>query len=221
MDKKMYELIEKYMCDVLSDSCHDKTHSYRVLYTALEIAKNIYDEVDYEVLIFACLLHDVARVEQAKDSKICHAVLGKKRAIDFLIGQNYDEEKANHIGDCIETHRFRKSKEPQSIEAKILFDADKIDAIGSIGIARALCFTGDIGTPIYEVDDKGELLEESNSFVGEYNYKLKNLHNKLYTESAEVLAEKRIENQEKYYFSLIDEVNSILENKDIIETLKK
>ncbi len=221
MDKKMYELIEKYMCDVLSDSCHDKTHSYRVLYTALEIAKNIDDEVDYEVLIFACLLHDVARVEQAKDSKICHAVLGKKRAIDFLTDQNYDEEKAKHIGDCIETHRFRKSKEPQSIEAKILFDADKIDAIGSIGIARALCYTGDIGTPIYEVDNKGELLEESNSFVGEYNYKLKNLHNKLYTESAKVLAEKRIENQEKYYFSLIDEVNSILENKYIIETLKK
>ncbi len=221
MNKKLYELIEEHMCTVLGDSCHDKSHSYRVLYTALEIAKNVDEPIDYEVLAFACLLHDIARVEQAKDTSVCHAVLGKKMSIEFLLSQKYDKEKSNHIGDCIETHRFRKSKEPQSIEAKILFDADKIDAIGSIGIARALCFTGDIKAPIYEVDEDGEILEKSNSFVGEYNFKLKNLHNKLYTDSAKKLSKKRIENQQKYYETLIEEVNDILKNKDVVETLTR
>ncbi len=221
MDKEIFKLIEQHMKSVLGDSCHDESHSYRVLYTAIEIAKNINETIDYEILTFACLLHDIARVEQAKNSSNSHAALGKKRAIDFLLSINYDKERANHIGDCIFTHRFRKSNEPQTIEAKILFDADKIDAMGSIGVARALCFTGDIKAPIYELEDNGIVQGESSSFVGEYNFKLKNLHTKLYTNSAKILAAKRIKNQENYYLSLIDELDDIFKNKDTLDMLLK
>ena len=74
MDKKTFYMIESYMISCMKDSAHDKEHIYRVLYQALRIAQKE-ENVNYDVLICACLLHDIGRKEQYDNPKLCHIVL--------------------------------------------------------------------------------------------------------------------------------------------------
>ena len=79
MKKEDYNLIETYMLSCMDDSAHDREHIYRVLFSALEIAK-AEAEVDYDVLIAACLLHDIGRREQFENPALCHAAVGGEKA---------------------------------------------------------------------------------------------------------------------------------------------
>ena len=81
---------------------------------------------DVDVLIASCLLHDIGRQEQFADPKICHARAGAKKAYDFLKENGFSDEFSKKVSQCILTHRYRRSNLPESLEAKILFDADKI-----------------------------------------------------------------------------------------------
>lgn len=184
MDALLYQKIENYMLECMSDSAHDKDHVYRVLYLALDIAKQE-EEVDMEVLIISCLLHDIGRKEQFENSKLCHARVGCGKAYEYLIQSGFTEEKARHIKECILTHRFRSDNPPSSIEAKILFESDKLDVTGTLGIARTLLYKGQMSEPLYSLDDKGNVSDGSNdtevSFFQEYKYKLENIYSKFYT----------------------------------------
>ena len=137
MTRETYQAIESYMRSCMDDSAHDCEHVYRVLYNALEIAK-AEQNVDYDILITACLLHDIGRKEQIADPSLCHAAVGSEKAYRFLLEMGKDEAFAVQVKHCIQTHRFRKNLPPQTTEAKILFDADKLDVTGAIGIARSL-----------------------------------------------------------------------------------
>ena len=137
MTQENYCLIENYMLSCAADSAHDAEHIYRVLYNALEIAKGE-EGVDHDVLIAACLLHDIGRKEQLEDPTKCHAMVGSEKAWAFLCANGFSEEFAAQVRHCIQVHRFRKSLPPQTVEAKILFDADKLDVTGALGIARTL-----------------------------------------------------------------------------------
>ena len=82
MDKCTFDLLENYMLACMEDTAHDKEHIYRVLFNALEIAKSE-DAVDYDVLICACLLHDIGRKEQFENPQLCHAQVGAEKAYQF------------------------------------------------------------------------------------------------------------------------------------------
>ena len=75
----------------------------------------------------------------------------------FLMENGFDEEFSRKVKHCIKTHRFRKSMQPESVEAKILFDADKLDVTGALGIARTLMYKGNVAEPIYNVLPGGEI----------------------------------------------------------------
>ncbi|MDF2487163.1 MAG: hypothetical protein K0R46_3331, partial [Herbinix sp.] len=75
MRAELYTQIENYMLEFMKDSAHDKEHIYRVLYMALDIAR-LEREVDMEVLMIACLLHDIGREEQFSNPELCHAQVG-------------------------------------------------------------------------------------------------------------------------------------------------
>jgi len=122
MKKSMYKIIEKYMFECMKDSAHNSEHIFRVLYLSLNIASKRKD-INYNVLIASCLLHDIGREEQFKNNKICHAEIGGIMAKDFLIINGWSEEESNHVNKCISSHRFRGNNIPETIEAKILFDA--------------------------------------------------------------------------------------------------
>ena len=215
MDKNTYSLIERYMLQCMQDSAHDKEHIYRVLYTALDIAKTETD-VNYDVLVCACLLHDIGRKEQFEDSSLCHAVVGSEKAHRFLIENGFTPTFADHVKSCIKTHRFRKSDPPQSIEAKILFDADKLDVSGAMGIARTLIYKGQINDPLYSLTADGQVsdgeTDETPSFFHEYHYKLKNIYNSFYTLRGSELASVRRHAAESFFNAIYSEVSSSYEN---------
>lgn len=215
MTKDMYALLEKYMISCMEDSAHDKEHIYRVLYNALRIAKTEND-VDYDVLIAACLLHDIGRKEQFEDSKLCHAIVGGEKAYAFLIEHGYGSQYAEQVKQCIQTHRYRKSNPPQSLEARILFDADKLDVAGTIGIARTLVYKGKVSEPLYSLLPDGTVSNGENdtipSFFQEYKYKLEKLYSNFYTAEGKKLAKERQSSAIAFFNSMFEEVKISYEN---------
>lgn len=156
MTKEEYSLLEQYMLSCMGDSAHDKEHIYRVLYQALDIG-NTEDNVNFDVLIAACLLHDIGRKEQFENPSLCHAMIGENKAWDFLMANGFAPDFARQVKHCIQTHRYRKDNRPQSLEAKILFDADKLDVTGAMGIARTLIYKGIVSQPIYSLLPDGTI----------------------------------------------------------------
>ena len=215
MNKQTYIMIENYMQGCMRDAAHDKEHIYRVLFNALDIAEHE-NGVDYDVLIAACLLHDIGREEQFKNPKFDHAEVGGDKAYKFLTANGFTAEFAGRVKSCIVAHRFRKSRPPESTEAKILFDADKLDVTGAMGVARTLMYKAGVGDPLYSLGEDG--LPSSgegdvkHSFFQEYHYKLKNLYDKFYTERARQVAAERKSAAIVFYDSLYGEVEKTYKN---------
>lgn len=210
MLKDMYIKIEKHMLSLMNDGAHDCQHIYRVLYNALAIAEDY--NLDKDVLIAASLLHDIGREAQFRDPMLDHAIVGADMAYEFLKHIGWPEGKAQHVKDCISTHRYRNNNPPVSIEAKVLFDSDKLDVTGTLGIARTLAYKGIVAEPLYCVDEDGSINETEISFFQEYNWKLKNVYEKFYTERAKLIAQERQSASISFYESMYNEVASTHKN---------
>lgn len=220
MDKKTYRLIEDYMISCMTDSAHDREHIYRVLYIAMDIGETE-KGVDYDVLISACLLHDIGRKEQFEDPSRCHAEVGARKSYDFLLSNGFGKEFAERVAACIRTHRFRADAPPGSLEAKILFDADKVDVTGALGIARTLLYNGEVSEPIYTVLLGGQVSDgtgdKAPSFFREYKYKLENIHKKLFTKRGREIATERQKAATAFYRGLLGEVNDTYSMRKALE----
>lgn len=214
MTQDQYREIEDYMLLCMKDSAHDRDHIYRVLYVALDIASTEKD-INRDVLIAACLLHDIGREEQYRDPSVDHALAGSEKAYDFLRFNGWSEARAEHVRACIETHRYRTDRVPQTLEAKIVFDADKIDATGTLGIARTLQHKGVEGEPLYSLLPDGSVsdgAEDSGpSFFQEYRFKLEKLYDRFYTKHAAEIAASRRKSAADFYDSMVREVRSSYE----------
>ncbi len=165
-----------------NDSAHDFDHILRVLANAERIAATE-PNVNREILRTAVLLHDIARAEQQRTGKD-HAAEGARRVWKILTDEPLAFVQA--VSDAIATHRFRVEKPPQSIEAKILYDADKLDSIGAVGVARAFAYGGHLGHRLWAEDGADE-----HTAYQEYKRKLVKLKDKLLTQSAKKIAEQR------------------------------
>ena len=212
MTKSEYERIEAFMVSRMTDSAHDKEHIYRVLYSALDIAKTEHD-VDTDVLIAACLLHDIGRDKQYKDPMLCHAAEGGEMAYQYLLTIGWTEEKAARVKSAIASRRFRSDNPPESIEARILFDSDKLDAAGTLGIVRTLIYKGQVGDKLYSTDDAGNVIDgendPDNTFFNEYKFKLENVYDRFYTARGREMAMRRKKPAEDFWDSLRGDVVEI------------
>ena len=210
MDKEMYAAIPSHMLSCMGDSAHDKEHIYRVLHMALDLAGHEGEDVDRDILTAAALLHDIGREDQFRDPSLCHAEAGSVKAYDFLLSLGWDEERAGWVRACILTHRYRSDRPPQSIEAKLLFDADKLDVTGAIGIARTLYYGGAVGSALYSLDEHGLVLDGTetgpNTFLQEYRHKLEHIGEKLYTSRAREIAAGRKQAAQSFYENLLAEI---------------
>lgn len=213
--KRIKQIVEKE----LSCSAHNFDHVMRVYKLSLLLAKDE-EEVDLDVLIPATLLHDIARVKESKDKtgKTDHAILGSDMAEKILRELEYEEDKIEKIKHCIASHRFRSGNEPKSIEAKILFDADKLDAIGAIGIARCFMLAGQFGQSLstnqnlekdisQNTSDNGRIkdVSEHSPFM-EYEFKFKKIPDKLYTKKAKEIGLSRLETMDEFFNRLSMEI---------------
>lgn len=211
--KRIKEIAEKE----LSCSAHKLDHVLRVYNLCMQLSE--YEKnVDLEVLIPASLLHDIARVKESQDKtgRIDHAVLGSQMAEEILRNLEYEEEKIERIKHCIISHRFRSGNEPKTIEAKILFDADKLDAIGSVGIARCFMLAGQFGQSLSNdyisenTTENGRLKDVSkHSPIIEYEVKLKKIPSRLYTRKAKEIGSDRLEFMDEFFKRLRFEIDGI------------
>jgi len=221
MNKSMYETIKNYMYECMKDGAHDPEHIFRVLYISLNIASKRSEDINFDVLIASCLLHDIGREEQFNNHNICHAEIGGIKAKDFLIKNGWSEEDSSHVKNCISTHRFRGNNDPETLEAEILFDSDKLDAVGCLGIARTLIYKGIVGDNLYEVKNGticfGENKADKDTFLKEYNFKLKNLYDNFYTKEATEMAGNQKEYAQMYYNNLVDQIIGIYQSKEIVD----
>nr|WP_084115083.1 HD domain-containing protein [Clostridium acidisoli] len=216
--KKIIEIVK----NKLTCSAHNLDHVFRVYNLCLLISKYEKD-VDLEILTPAALLHDIARVEESEDNtgEIDHAVLGSEIAGEILRKLEYEEEKIEKIKHCIIAHRFRTGHQPNTIEAKILFDADKLDVIGASGIARTFMLAGQFGQRLTVNESLNDYLDNNTVQNGrlkdvskhtpfiEYEVKFKKIPDKLYTEKAREIGKKRIEFMKEYFDRLTLEIKGI------------
>lgn len=209
MTKQTFAVLERFMRTCMQDSAHDREHVYRVLYNAVDIAADE-PEADMDVLIAAALLHDISRAEQLADPTIDHARHGADKAHAFLTENGFPPALCEHVRQCIRTHRFRKAEPPASLEARILFDADKLDVAGAIGIARTLEYNGAAGRPLYRRDENGEVsdgaTDAQDSFFREYKFKLENICASFLTRRGRALAVARHGAAADFYAALLREV---------------
>lgn len=211
MTRDAYKKIENYMLSLMTDAAHDSLHVYRVLYMALDIAATEPD-ANTDVLITACLLHDIGRELQFKDKSLCHAEEGARMAYEWLISEGWEKEQAAHIRDCISSHRYRGDNPPETLEAKILFDADKLDCVGTMAVARSFFYMATAKySSMYALDEDGHILtaplENNNGFFQEYNYKLRNVFDRFHTARGKELAEERRISGERFYNDMLREVS--------------
>ena len=150
-----FQTIEAHMLDKMKDSAHDRYHIDRVLHFALDIA-GTEKGVDMDVLLAACLLHDIGREKQAENPALCHAQIGGEMAYQYLTQTGWSMGKAGHVKSCIASHRYRGDNAQESLEAKILFDADKLDVTGAIGVARTLIWRPDWRTAVSVGSGRGD-----------------------------------------------------------------
>ena len=215
MTRETYLAIEGYMLHCMDDSAHDAEHVYRVLYNALEIAKAEPD-TDYDVLIAACLLHDIGRADQFSDPSLCHAKVGSEKAFVFLTALGLSNSFCNHVCACIASHRFRREEPPASIEAKILFDADKLDVTGAMGIARTLLYQGTLQAPLYTLRNDGSISDGKDdlqeTFFREYHFKLEKLYTQFFTSRGKELALQRRSAAAAFHDALLSEIRNTYEN---------
>ena len=214
MDRNSWHLLEEYMFIRMQDSAHDRQHVYRVLNNAIEIAKGE-ENVNMDVLMTAALLHDIGRADEKNDPAADHAVTGGDRAYLILTETPelaYDHAFAEHVRQCIRTHRFRRNDPPASVEAKILFDADTLDVCGAVGIARTLMYSGAHERPIYTTGPDGSIRDgkgdTEDSFFREYRFKLEGMYDRFLTQRGAEMARERQRAAADFYSALLSEVRT-------------
>lgn len=224
--KKIIEEIRKFAEKHLvnnKDSAHSIDHVMRVYNLAIKLAKN--EKVDLDVIKIAVLLHDIGGKRELKDpsGKTDHAVESAKMAEPFLKKLGLPKDKINHISDCIISHRYRSEKKPKTLEAKIVFDADKLDGTGAIGAARGFVWVGKNNAHIYkEVDIKKYVKENLGGKINgriqdktkhspqiNWETKDKRIVDYLYTQKAKKIAKQRVVFSKLFFSKLKKEIKGL------------
>lgn len=187
---------------------HGPDHTERVYFTALAIGRRLGAQL--KILATAALLHDIGRnSETASKGSICHAREGAEIARDILAELHFPDEDIEAVLHCIRSHRFRGKEKPRTLEARILFDADKLDSIGAVGIGRAFLFAGQIGAKLHnaEIDhERTESYSTEDTAYREFQVKMSRVRDQMLTDPGRQLAEKRHKFMEIFFAELNREI---------------
>jgi len=187
--------------------CHGPDHLERVHGLVLCIGKRMGARL--EILSPAAILHDIGRKHESEQKGLlCHAAIGAELARTILTDLNFSKQDREEIIHCIATHRYRGTNIPLTTEAKILYDADKLDSIGATGIGRAFLFAGQIGARLHNTkeDIKGSKpYTEEDTAYREFQVKLRKIRKKMLTQVGQEMAAERHAFMELYFERLNQE----------------
>jgi len=194
-----------------SGACHDFSHVERVYRLAEHIAAS--EGADLFIVRAAALLHDIGRAaEKSKGPEPDrHEEISVELAGPFLEGLGLPPERRQAVLDAIIQHRHRRGRAPQTVEAKCLFDADKLDSLGAVGVARAYLWLGEHGRSVYYPEsswkdiDPADNSSANDSFQREWHIKLSRLRDGMYTAEGRRLAAERHERMERILSEIEDE----------------
>jgi len=182
------------------DPVHGFDHVQRVLAMALRLGRAL--DADLEILQAAALLHDAAGAVPTTGSegegRATHEQASAAFARTVLEEEGWEAARIEAVTHCIRAHRYRSAEAPETVEAKILYDADKLDVLGAFGIARTIGYAVQAGQPIYarpsaQFVATGEAIEgEPHSAYHEYLFKLRHVVDRLHTHQARKVAEERV-----------------------------
>lgn len=194
-----------------TDTAHDFDHVLRVLALVRRIGPA--EGADMRLLEAATLLHDIARAGEVENG-VDHARAGAERAREIVPAWGYTPAEAAAVARIIAAHRFRNEAPPQTIEEKVLYDADKLDAIGAIGVGRAFAYAGRTGQRLWSevpADARATQLVDpaSHSPSIEFVVKLSRLAGALHTETARAIAHERHAFMVAFFARLDDEIKGI------------
>ncbi len=194
-----------------ADQVHDFDHIQRVYRLAEHIAR--LENADLEVVRAAVLLHDAQSASGNESQRSDHHLAATEFAAEVLKKEGWSTERIAAVQECIRTHRFRANLAPQTLEAKVLFDADKLDAIGAIGVARAVAYAVLDGQPIYADPSPAFLATlktepgEAYTAYNEFLFKLSQIKDRMQTGTGKALAEARHNYMAAFFEQLIAEVH--------------
>lgn len=190
-----------------SDPVHNFEHVMRVYRTAERLGRE--EGADMQILLAAVLLHDAEGAAPGGEDRAAHHHQSAEFAAQVLESEGWPAERIAAVQHCIRAHRYRDNREPPAtLEAKILFDADKLDVLGAVGVARVIAYAVLAGEPVYAepspqfvatgVKEPGE----PHSSYHEYLFKLRKVKDRMFTPAAKQIAAERLAYLDEYYRKL-------------------
>jgi uncharacterized protein len=194
------------------DPVHGFDHILRVYRMVEKLATA--EGADLEIVQAAALLHDAqgSQTSGGEEGRLDHHQASAEFARQILDAEGWSVDRIAAVQHCILAHRFRdNSNIPQTLEAKILFDADKLDVIGAVGVARTIAYDVIVNQPVY-AEPSNRFLEsghkepgEPHSSYHEYLFKLRLIKDRLYTKTAQAIAEERHHFMVQFFDRLVGE----------------
>ena len=190
-----------------NDSAHDFEHIMRVYKNAKKLCKQ--EKVNEKLVLCAVLLHDIVSYPKSDKRSKNSSIDSAKKAIIILKRYGFTENEITIISDAIREHSFSQKKTPKTIEGKILQDADRLDALGAIGIARVFATGGSLKRPFYNTDDpfcKKRNADDKTWTLDHFFQKLLKLEFLMNTKSGKIEAKKRTRILNEYLKQLKQEI---------------
>jgi uncharacterized protein len=204
----MAEQLLAALGDTGDDGSHDRSHLLRVARNAMEIAA-AEPAADRTILIAAVVLHDCVEVEKNSPLRSQASRLSAARARTILADLSWQQPTIDRVAHAIEAHSFSAAIPPQTLEARIVQDADRLDAIGAIGIARCFYVAGRMGSRLYDPADPpatGRDLNDAAFALDHFATKLFRIAGNFQTKTGQALADARTATMRTFVATMLNEI---------------
>lgn len=191
-----------------TDAAHDIAHIKRVVKNANILLQN--EDADKDMVTAAAWLHDCVILSKNHPDRKKASTRAAQKAAGFLETIDFPKNKIPGVAHAIEAHSYSAGIKPKTIEAKIVQDADRLDALGAIGIARCFSVGGELNNPMYHPDDpfaQSREPDDSKWTIDHFYEKLFRLPDMLNTEAAKKVAANRIEYMKSFLQQMSAEIS--------------
>jgi uncharacterized protein len=191
------------------DGSHDVSHLHRVWSNVCAIRDK--EGGDHQVLLAATLLHDCVAVEKNSPFRSSASRLAAAKASELLAQMGWDEVRTQAVAHAIECHSFSANITPTTLEARILQDADRLDAIGMVGVARLFYVSGRMGSQLYDAHDpqaRHRELDDKRFAADHFKTKIFTLAQGFQTATGKQMAQVRHDRAQRFLKEFLEEISS-------------